>query len=113
MVDLIKIGENKVKLSIDTGVYSDSVISKAVYWLSSDYYIYQLYNNGIQEVVLEKKDSAISFDEFTSIKHKLNQYLIDFKVREIVVQETKNIRDILYVKAFSNNDDFEDYNLID
>ena len=33
------------------------------------------------------------------------------KNRDLITNETKDIRNILYVKAFANNDDFEDFNL--
>ena len=39
------------------------------------------------------------------------QDLIDYKNRDLITNETKDIRNILYVKAFANNDDFEDFNL--
>ena len=42
---------------------------------------------------------------------KFNQDLIDYKNRDLITNETKDIRNILYVKAFANNDDFEDFNL--
>jgi len=61
---------------------------------------------------LEKKDEFISEDEFRILKENINQRFIDFKNRDIIIQETKNIRDILYIKAFANNDDYEDFNLI-
>ena len=43
---------------------------------------------------------------------KFNQDLIDYKNRDLIMHETKDIRNILYVKAFANNDDFEDFNLV-
>jgi len=61
---------------------------------------------------LEKKTGVITDTELPILKEKLNRYFIDFKTRDIVNHETQNIRDILYIKAFANNDDFEDYNLI-
>ena len=46
------------------------------------------------------------------VTHKFNQDLIDYKNRDLVINETKDIRNILYVKAFANNDDLEDINLV-
>ena len=46
------------------------------------------------------------------VTHKFNQALIDYKNRDLVINETKDIRNILYVKAFANHNDFEDFNLV-
>ena len=48
---------------------------------------------------------------FEYVASKFNQDLIDYKNRDLIMHETKDIRNILYVKAFANNDDFEDFNL--
>ena len=36
------------------------------------------------------------------VTHKFNQDLIDYKNRDLVINETKDIRNILYVKALVN-----------
>ena len=65
-----------------------------------------------QRIILEQKQLPISPNEFENLKFKINQDFIDYQNREIINKETKDIRTILYIKAFANNDDFEDYNLI-
>ncbi len=106
--------DNRCKLIIDLSVFNDRVISKVTYCLSADYLICQQnLENGYQSVILEKKQGTLSDTEFRFLKEKVNQLLIDYKNRDIVNSETKNIRDILYVKAFANNDDYEDFNLMD
>ena len=106
--------DNRCTLTIDLSIFNDRVISKIAYCLSVDYLIYQQnMENGHQSIILEKKQETFSDTEFQSLKEKINQLLIDYKNRDIVNNETKNIRDILYVKAFANNDDYEDFNLMD
>ena len=113
MVSFDQIAENKIQLAIDIGIFNDAVITKTLYWLQNEYFIFlNSLSDKIQGITLEKKDGQISKEEFLNLKNQINQNLIDFKTREIVHQETKNIRDILYVKAFSNGEDFEDFNLI-
>ena len=63
------------------------------------------------EITLELKPSANKIYTFEYVTHKFNQDLIDYKNRDLITNETKDIRNILYVKAFANNDDFEDFNL--
>jgi His-Xaa-Ser system protein HxsD len=104
---------NSIQFDIDHRIYDDSVISKALYWYVQDYLIYQeMIDNQVCRVTLEKKMGDITADALKQLKDKFNQDLVDFKVRGIVNKETRDIRNILYVKAFANNDDFEDFNLM-
>jgi len=112
MIDFVLI-DNRCKLIVDLVIFNDRIISKVVYCLSGDYLIYQQnLENNLQSIILEKKQGLLLDDDFQSLKDKINQLLIDYKNRDIIQQETKNIRDILYVKAFANNDDYEDFNLM-
>jgi His-Xaa-Ser system protein HxsD len=108
-----QIDASKVQLKIDTTIYNETVISKVLYWLFDRYIIYrEKEENNVQNIIIEKKaEELYSTEELNRLKDKINQDFIDFKVRDIVNRETKNIRDILYIKAFSNNDEFTDYNL--
>jgi His-Xaa-Ser system protein HxsD len=113
MICFDRISENKVQLIIDPLIFNDTVITKTFYWIQSDYLIYwsSLVDKN-QNITLEKKSGLIDETDFFKLKNQISQNLIDFKNRDIVNQETKNIRDILYVKAFANGDDYEDFNLI-
>lgn len=113
MTSFEQIGKNKICFVIDTSIYNENVISKVLYWLIDLFFIERKnINNDNQQILLEKKKGLISETDFVQIREKLSQDFIDFKTRDIVNRETQNIRDILYVKAFANNDDFEDYNLM-
>jgi His-Xaa-Ser system protein HxsD len=112
MVDFTRKSDKEVSFHIDLSIFNERLIAKVLYCYSKDYFVYwRNKEEQIQEVILEKKDGTISNDFFKNLKEKINQDLIDFKNRDIINQETKNIRDILYVKAFANNDNFEDFNL--
>lgn len=112
MTDFRQIIENTVHFSVDTLIYNDAVISKVLYWLSDLYLINRnTSTDTIQSIELRKKDGIFTQEEVDQLDRKINQDFIDYKVRDIVGQETRNIRDILYVKAFANNDEFEDYML--
>lgn len=114
MVSFDRIAENKIQLTVDITVFNDTVITKTLYWMQSDYSVFwSLLNRNIQNIILERKNDSISDEEFFKLKNQINQNLIDFKTRDIVNQETKNIRDILYIKAFANGEEFEDYNLME
>lgn len=112
MTDFRQITENSIHFSVDIQIYNDAVISKVLYWQTELYLISRKTSTGtIQSIELKKKDGIFTQEEIDQLEIKLNQDFIDYKVRDIVGQETRNIRDILYVKAFANNDEFEDYML--
>jgi His-Xaa-Ser system protein HxsD len=86
-------------LQIDRNIYSDSCISKVVYWLSDQYTI-ERRMEGCNEI-LQIEGVA---DEH-SFKNLFFEKLNDFKLRGIIENETKDIRTILYAKAFGDFDD--------
>lgn len=99
--------------NIDTNIYPKQVIAKTIYWYASDFIIFwEETSHNISEIKLQRKNTASKEWSLDELIPQFNQDLIDNLNRQIIFSETKNIRDILYIKAFSNNDDFEDFNLI-
>lgn len=104
--------ENIFYFTIDTSIFSESVITKALYWYTEFFDIYwSEKNDNVHEVILKLKPNTNKSYTFEYVASKFNQDLIDYKNRDLIMYETKDIRNILYVKAFANNDDFEDFNL--
>ena len=92
-------------LRIDRKIYSDSCISKVVYWLSDQYTIERRLE-GDEELLFI--DGEIDEDQLRKIiLEKLN----DYKLRGIIDAETKDIRTILYAKAFGDFDDLTEEEL--
>lgn len=97
---------NRMEIKVDRNIYSDACISKAIYALSDRYCIARsldgtneiLYVRGIDESKEEK------------VKKDLLTTLNDYKLRQIIEDETHEILTILYAKAFA---DFEDIELED
>lgn len=113
MITINQISVNQVNFNINTEIFNDAVITKTLYWLQSDYFIFwDIIDSNIQKIIIEKKNGNLTDSDILTLKNRVGQNLIDFKTRQLIIDETKNIRDILYVKAFANNDDFEDYNLL-
>jgi His-Xaa-Ser system protein HxsD len=112
MVDFTQISDKRCELIVDISIFNEQVVSKMAYWLSEDYCIYWKQKSENEQILtLEKKEGIFLKQEVNLLKNKVNQLLIDFKNRDIINHETKNIRDILYIKAFANNDDYEDFSL--
>jgi His-Xaa-Ser system protein HxsD len=98
-------------IEIDRRIYNDSVISKAIYWLSGDYVIVRSLLNDITESVsITAKTDSISEQE---LEVKLLQTLNDFKLRQIVADETRDIKTILYAKAFAEDEDLSEEDIHD
>lgn len=113
MIDFIRLSENQCQFSFDISIFSENIVAKVLYWLTDEYLVFwKSKNDNVQTIILENKNKFISENEFLLLKEDLNQRFVDYKNRDIIFKETENIRNILYVKAFANNDDYEDFNLI-
>ena len=87
-----------MKIEIDRNIYSDSCISKVVYWFADKYAINRQLNGNIESLTIEEVDNEPLFKQM--FFEKLN----DYKLRGIIDAETKDIRTILYAKAFGDFD---------
>ena len=104
-MDIIVINESSAQILIDEKLYSEEVIFKCFYWYSDKF-----------SVVIKKEGAFFVIDiselsnhgNIEKIFNKIKSDLIDFKTREIISTETKNIREILIAKAFANGDEFDE-----
>mgnify|MGYP002620006777 CR=1 FL=1 len=92
-----------MKILIDRNIYSDECISKCVYSLSGILQCNRQLNGDLESVELNPTNGGLSDAD---VERLFLQRLNDYKLRQIVFQETKDIRTILYAKAFSDYDDF-------
>lgn len=83
---------------IDRRLFSDSCISKVVYWLSGQYAI-DRHIDGDEEII------TIEGGNDKKLKEEFFEKLNDYKLREVIETETKDIRTVLYAKAFGDFDD--------
>ena len=98
-------------ISIDRRIYNDSVISKAIYWLSSDYIIVRDFlDDNTESLSIKALDANVAEE---TLKVKLMQTLNDFKLRQIVADETRDIKTILYAKAFAEDEDLSEEDIHD
>lgn len=96
---------------IDKRIYSDSVISKVVYWMSGDCKIVRKSLDEFTEHVELTAINKVSSD--SSAEMRFNQLLNDFKLRQIVADETRDIKTILYAKAFAEDEDLSEEDIHD
>lgn len=97
-------------ITVDKRIYNDSVISKAVYWLSGDFSIARrLIDDSLEEITA----TALSDAAETEFDAQFMQLLNDFKLRQIVADETRDIKTILYAKAFAEDEELNEEDIHD
>lgn len=101
-----------MKIKIDRRIYNDAVISKAVYWLSGDYIIVRNQLDEFTESISAISRDGKVWDEI-AWQSRLMSALNDFKLRDIVATETRDIKTILYAKAFAEDEDLSEDDIHD
>jgi His-Xaa-Ser system protein HxsD len=104
-MEVIYIDQSSVNIRIDSTLYSSGVVHKCFYWYAANYSI---------AIITEEKTFVVKLtalkneSDIESLVGKIQTDLIDFKTREIIAHETKNIREMIIAKAFANSDEFEE-----
>lgn len=94
-----------IEFIIDRTIYSDACITKTIYALSKDYDCQRSLSGTKESVEITSRNTSVPENK---IRHAFLQMLNDYKAREIIASETKDIRTILYAKAFADCDDFDE-----
>lgn len=95
-----------MELLIDHRIYSDACIAKAIYSLANRYSVNRsVVDDNIERLLITpiKKD-----DNDKSTEETFLAALNDYKLRQIIENETHDIRTILYAKAFAELDDIDE-----
>ncbi len=101
-----RIEGNELVVFADTALYSKDSIFKCLYWYGGKYQtkLTMEHESLIKIRVKPLQGDSLSEDSLQKLLEKLERDLIDFNLRDIVTKETKNIRDLLTAKAFSNGE---------
>lgn len=86
-------------ITVDRQIYDDPCISKAIYSLSDIYTFSRTLDNNLEIIEVGSKTGQ-NIDE-----SKFFDVLNDFKLRGIINKETKDIKTILFAKAFGDLDE--------
>lgn len=93
---------NMLTVIVDKETYPSDVLYKCFYWYSDNYNVQIFpFDHFNYKVTLQCKVLEHNFD---SILEKIQQDLIDFKLRDIVTKETRTIRELIIAKAFAYYD---------
>jgi His-Xaa-Ser system protein HxsD len=89
----------------DINLYSKDAVFKCLYWYGDKFHVSVTAQDGFYRIALTPQESSpMELSELNLHLQKLERDLIDFNLRDIVTKETKNVRDLLIAKAFSNGE---------
>ena len=91
-----------MEIKVDKSIYSDSCITKVIYHMSDEYSFSRRSNQGYEVIEVAEKTEQ-KFDE-----NRFWDELNDFKLREQINLETKDIKTILFAKAFGDFDNLKE-----
>lgn len=94
-------------LDIDRNIFSDSCISTVVYWLANQYTIQRSLQESIETLTIDNVSDEKKF------RLEFFQKLNDYKLREQIDKETKDIKTILYAKAFGEFDELTEEEILE
>ncbi|SEO13942.1 His-Xaa-Ser system protein HxsD [bacterium A37T11] len=83
-------------------IYTQEVLFKCLYWYGGDYEV-EVIDHDASCYCIRFQNLPSDTDQPTLISN-LKRDLHDYKLRDIVQQETQNIRDLLVAKAFAFED---------
>jgi His-Xaa-Ser system protein HxsD len=87
---------------VEKEIYGIEVLHKCFYWYGANYYVtISSFSDQEFEISLKPKSTSTTAQ---NIIEKIQQDLIDFKLRDIVTTETKAIRELIISKAFAYYD---------
>ena len=91
---------------VDSLLFSREAVLKCLYWYGEKFQTFVwMHDSGTYALSLRPlPDSGIGNEELRPYMQKFERDLIDFQLRDIIVKETGNIRDLLVAKAFSTGE---------
>ena len=101
--------DNIVSIYLNQNFYSVDAIFKCIYWYGDKYNVMLDSNSDLPnkiQVKFHSKDNSKPIKD-VDIEKIINDFINkinDFQLRDIITKETKNIRDLLVAKAFSNGE---------
>ncbi len=98
--------ELQLCMTIDSRLYADIVVHKCFYWYTNDYHIsIQLDDNNTYYNVILRPINPSEYPDWDHVLANIQRDLIDFKLRQAILDETKIIRELIVAKAFAHYDD--------
>lgn len=100
------IREGEIIAFADKSLFSKEAILKCLYWYGDKFHTSVTLTEAQHfEISLKPLSNAnVKDDELELYLQKLERDIIDFQLRDVIIRETQNVRDLLIAKAFSNGE---------
>jgi His-Xaa-Ser system protein HxsD len=103
-----RLNQNRFEFEVDLEIYSLDILHKCFYWYAGSFAIdIDRISDAKGLVRLCPKEGMPRKTDWQSLQEKIKTDLIDFKTRDIITNETANVRDLLIAKAFSHSDEHD------
>jgi His-Xaa-Ser system protein HxsD len=90
-----------LKVTVDAKLYSEAVVFKCFYWYGNTFEVdINKPDETLFQVTLKYIVSGQTAD-WDNIISRIKRDLIDFRLRQIVAEETQTVRELLIAKAFA------------
>jgi len=104
----IALTKEYVEVKVQLNTYSLDVLHKCFYWYDDQFAVeIEAEAEKVGIVKLYPKKLILNENKFSELINQIRTDLVDFKTRDIVTKETKNVRDLLIAKAFAHSDEFD------
>jgi His-Xaa-Ser system protein HxsD len=98
----VELGEDCLRLAIDTHLYPETVIFRTCYLFTDRCYIY-LRAEKLQEIIIEFRAKR-NMEDLNSVVGEFGNELINQRIRLELATETQRIREMIVEQAFSEAD---------
>lgn len=95
-----------IEIIVDGNLYSEIVLYKCLYWYTGRYTV-DVQPSSTGYLVRFEQAEAFSDESSLALLSKFQKDLIDFKLRQIVNEETRAVRELIIAKAFAHFDSTE------
>jgi His-Xaa-Ser system protein HxsD len=97
--------DGEIAVYVDASLFSAEVAMKTIYWFGDKFHTSVYTEGGLHCITLRPTaQGTVKDEDLDGYLQKLHRDLIDFSLRETINRETRNIRDLLVAKAFSNGE---------
>jgi His-Xaa-Ser system protein HxsD len=105
---IIKVDYRTVSVLVDEKLFPEEVIFKCFYWYGNTHAVTIEKEKSSFNIKLASLMGDISDALFNQLCNRIKTDLIDFRTRQIIHNETNNIKQILIAKAFSSLDVYDE-----
>lgn len=107
-MEILRTQSNELLVRVKSSSYSIEIAHKCFYWYGEQFDVEIDLQGEMVTVLLTRKEDEVSNAYFEQLKSRIKRDMLDFKTRDIVTKETRNVRDLLIAKAFSHSDELDE-----